>query len=114
MKATEIKSLVPLGQHVLIERDTEVSEWMTSKSGILTPQSVIEDEGLVFGTILSAPKDQNLLVDKDRPINEITIEKGMKVWYSKYSAKRVIDWRKKDGTMLDVVPLEDLMAVVTI
>lgn len=114
MKASDIKNLIPLGQHVLIERDPETSEWMQSKSGILTPTGVVEDEGLVFGTVIQAPKDQNLLVDKTRPINEIEIKPEMKVWYSKYSSKRVIDWRKKDGSMLDVVPLEDLMAVVTV
>jgi len=114
MKASDIKTLTPLGQHVLIQRDKETSEWMQSKSGILTPTGVVEDEGLVFGTVISAPKDQNLLVDSTRPINEIRIEPDMKVWYSKYSAKRVIDYREKDGSMLDVVPLEDLMAVVTV
>jgi co-chaperonin GroES (HSP10) len=112
MQTTDIKELTPLGQHCLIERDKETSDWMQSKSGIFMPTGVVEDEGLVFGTVISAPEDQNLLIDKTRPINSITVEKYMKVWYSKYSAKRVIDWRKKDGSMLDVVPLEDLMAVV--
>lgn len=112
MKYTDIKNIIPLSQHVLIERDDVTSEWMQSKSGILRPNSVQEDEGLMFGTVLHAPKDQNLLVDATRPINEIRIEPGMRVWYSKYSAKRVIDFRKKDGSLLDVLPLEDIMAVV--
>lgn len=114
MKASDVKELIPLGQHCLIERDKEVSEWMQSKSGILIKDSVQEDEGLVFGTILKAPKDQNLFVDASRPINEIEIKPDMKVWYSKYSGKRVLDWRKTDGSMLDIVPLEDLMAVVIV
>jgi co-chaperonin GroES (HSP10) len=114
MKVTDIKDFVPLGQHVLIERDNEASDFMLSKSGILTPTGIIEDEGLIFGLVLHAPEDQNLLIDKTRPINTIKIEEGMHVWYSKYSAKRVVDWRQRDGSFLDIVPLEDLMAVVKV
>lgn len=105
--------ITPLNQNVLVERDRGTSDMIIRKSGIITPKGQVEDEGLVTGTILWAPKDQNLLIDKERAVNELHLEVGMKVWYSRYSTGIVFDDREeKEGELLDLVPLEDLRAVV--
>lgn len=103
--------LIPLQQNLLIERNEEVSETVMRKSGIVVPGQVqsMQDEGLVLGTILYAPKDQNMLIDKTRPINEASLAVGDKVWYSKYSTSRILDDRDGfEGKLLDIVALEDV------
>lgn len=83
------------------------------KSGIVTPMGQVENEGLVYGTVLWAPKDQNLLIDKERSVNEVRIKVGDRVWYSKYSTGIVMDDRpENEGEYLDLVPLEDIRAIV--
>lgn len=106
--------ITPLNQNVLIERDVKTSEEIIRKSGIVTPAGQIESEGLVTGTVLFAPKDQNLLIDKTRSVNEVELKKGDKVWYSRYSAGLVMDDREeKKGQYLDLVPMEDIRAILS-
>lgn len=105
--------ILPLNQNVLIEQDKKTSEEIIRKSGIVTPIGQVENEGLVMGTVISAPKDQNLLIDKDRSINEAVIKVGDRVWYSRYSAGLILDDREgKQGEILNLVPLEDIRAVI--
>ncbi|MCR4277833.1 MAG: co-chaperone GroES [Candidatus Berkelbacteria bacterium] len=105
--------IIPLNQNVLVERDNKTSGIVVRKSGIVTPTGQVENEGLVYGTVLSAPKDQNLLIDSTRAINEREVRIGDKVWYSKYSTGLVLDDREgHDGEFLDLVPLEDLRAII--
>lgn len=105
--------ILPLNQNLLIERDKKTSELVVRKSGIVTPQGQVENEGLVYGTVLYAPKDQHLLFDKERKVNDKDIEVGDRVWYSRYSAGLILDDREgHEGEFLDLVPLEDLRAVV--
>jgi len=107
--------IIPLNQNVLIERDQESSAFVQRKSGIITPTGQVENEGLVNGTVLWAPKDQNLLIDHTRNINEVAIKTGDRVWYSKYSVGIVADDREgHSGEFLDLVPLEDIRAIVDI
>lgn len=106
--------ITPLNQNVLIERDAKTSEEVVRKSGIVTPTGQVENEGLVTGTVLHAPKDQNLLIDKSRSINEVELKAGDKVWYSKYSAGLALDDRAATkGNFLDLVPLEDIRAIIS-
>lgn len=103
----------PLTQNVLIERDEKTSNTIIAKTGVILPSGSIEDEGLIYGTVLVAPKDQNMLIDKGRALSEYIIKESDYVWYSKFSACRILDDRKgKEGNLLDIVPLEDLRAVV--
>lgn len=105
--------IIPLNQNCLIQRDEKKSDFVTRRSGIITPTGQVENEGLVYGTVLKAPKDQNLLIDKDRAINEHKIKEGDRVWYSRYSAGIIMDDRKENqGEYLDLVPLEDIRAVI--
>lgn len=105
--------IIPLNQNVLIERDENKSGLVVRKSGIVTPTGQVENEGLVLGVVIAAPKDQNLLIDKDRAINEKHINVGDKVWYSKYSAGLILDDRAEhEGDFLDLVPLEDIRAII--
>jgi co-chaperonin GroES (HSP10) len=105
--------IIPLNQTVLIERDEKTSKEVVRKSGIVTPTGQVENEGLVAGKVLYAPKDQNLLIDKTRPLNERDVCVGDKVWYSKFSVGLVMDDRnEKLGQFLDIVPLEDIKAVI--
>lgn len=105
--------IIPLNQNVLIERDEPTSGLIMRKSGIITPSGQVENEGLVTGTVLWAPKDQALLIDKDRQINDVPIKVGDKVWYSKYSTGIIADDREgQEGEYLDLVPLEDIRALV--
>jgi co-chaperonin GroES (HSP10) len=105
--------IIPLNQTVLIERDEKTSKEVVRKSGIVTPTGQVENEGLVAGKVLYAPKDQNLLIDKTRPLNERDVRVGDKVWYSKFSVGLVMDDRnEKLGQFLDIVPLEDIKAVI--
>jgi len=106
--------ILPLNQNVLIEQDKKTSEDIIRKSGIVTPLGQVESEGLVMGTVLHAPKDQNLLIDKQRSINEVEIKVGDRVWYSRYSAGLVLDDRDgKQGEILNLVPLEDIRAIIS-
>lgn len=106
--------ILPLNQNVLIEQDKKTSEEIIRKSGIVTPLGQVESEGLVMGTVLHAPKDQNLLIDKQRSINEVEIKVGDRVWYSRYSAGLVLDDREgKQGEILNLVPLEDIRAIIS-
>lgn len=111
MSETKIKVL---NQSVLIERNKKKSDdLIVRKSGIVTPKGQVETEGLVVGTVLVAPTDQNLLIDKSRAINDYTLKAGDQVWYSTYSAGLILDDREeKMGAFLDIVPLEDIRAVV--
>lgn len=110
MNETKIRVL---NQNVLIERDREKSDLVVRKSGIVTPKGQVDTEGLTIGTVLVAPTDQNLLIDNNRAVNDVRIEPGQKVWYSKYSAGLIFDDREDhEGEFLDMVPLEDLRAVV--
>lgn len=105
--------IIPLNQNVLVERDKKQSDLIVRKSGIVTPTGQVENEGLVTGKVLYAPKDQNLLIDKDRAINERPIAVGDIVWYSRYSTGIVLDDRPDhEGEFLDLVPLEDLRAII--
>lgn len=105
--------IIPLNQNLLVERDNDTSGIVVRKSGIITPAGQVENEGLVTGTVLYAPKDQNLLIDKERAINERPIVVGDKVWYSRYSVGIIMDDRDNhEGEFLDLVPLEDLRAIV--
>lgn len=105
--------ILPLNQRVLIERDEKTSKEVVRRSGIVTPTGQVENEGLVFGTVVHAPKDQNLLIDNSRPLNEREIRVGDRVWYSRFSAGLAMDDREgKEGRFLDLVPLEDIQAVV--
>jgi co-chaperonin GroES (HSP10) len=105
--------IIALNQNVLVERDKDKSNIVVRKSGIVTPTGQVENEGLVTGKVLFAPKDQNLLIDKSRPINEREIRVGDVVWYSKYSTGIILDDREgHDGEFLDLVPLEDLRAII--
>lgn len=107
--------IIPLNQSVLIERIKDKENLVTLKSGIVTPTGQIENEGLVYGTVLKAPKDQNLLIDKSRKINEVDIKEGDKVWYSQYSAGIILNDKidvTADNKYLDLVPLEDIRAIV--
>ena len=105
--------ILPLNQTVLIERDEKTSKEVVRKSGIVTPTGQVENEGLVTGTVLVAPKDQNLLIDKSRPLNEREVQVGDRVWYSKFSVGLIMDDREdRKGQFLDIVPLEDIKAVV--
>lgn len=108
--------IIPLNQSVLIQRIKDHDKLVTLKSGIVTPTGQIENEGLVYGKVLRAPKDQNLLIDKSRKINEVEIKTGDKVWYSQYSAGIIISEDKEltsDNKYLDLVPLEDIRAIIT-
>lgn len=108
--------IIPLNQNVLIEREKNKEKVVTLKSGIVTPTGQIENEGLVYGTVLYAPKDQNLLIDNDRKINDVEIKKGDKVWYSQYSAGIILNDSEdvsSDNRYLDLVPLEDIRAIVS-
>lgn len=106
--------IIPLNQNVLIERDDKTSKEIVRKSGIVTPTGQVENEGLVKGAILYAPKDQNLLIDKSRPVNDVLVKEGDVVWYSRYSTGLVFDDREgKEGKFLDLVPLEDIRAVIS-
>ena len=105
--------ILPLNQNVLIERDEKTSKEVVRKSGIVTPAGQVENEGLVTGTVLYAPADQNLLIDKSRAVNDRLITVGDRVWYSKYSVGLVFDDREdKQGEFLDLVPLEDIRAII--
>ena len=107
--------ITPLNQSVLIERIKEDKKEIKLRTGIVTETGQIENEGLVFGKVLKAPKDQNLLIDKSRSVNEIVIGEGDKVWYSKYSAGIIKNDAKEvtnDNRYLDLVPLEDIRAIV--
>lgn len=105
--------IIPLNQNVLVERDENKSNLVVRKSGIVTPTGQVENEGLVYGTVIKAPKDQNLLIDSARAVNEVQIKEGDRVWYSKYSVGLVLDDRdNKEGKFLDLVPLEDLRAII--
>ena len=104
----------PLTQNVLIERDEKVSNTVMAKTGVILPSGNVEDEGLIYGTVLSVPRDQNMLIDNSRALSEHVLKEGDYVWYSKFSACKILDDRKgKEGSFLDIVPLEDLRAVVT-
>lgn len=106
-------AIVPLNQNLLVERDKKASDLVVRKSGIITPTGQVENEGLVTGTVLYAPKDQNLLIDKERSVNEREIKVGDRVWYSRYSTGIVMDDREgHEAEFLDLVPLEDLRAIV--
>lgn len=106
--------IIPLNQNILIERDEKTSKEVVRKSGIVTPTGQVENEGLVTGTVLYAPQDQNLLIDKERSVNERPIKVGDKVWYSRYSTGIVMDDREgKEGEFLDLVPLEDIRAIIS-
>jgi co-chaperonin GroES (HSP10) len=105
--------IIPLNQNVLVERDENKSGIVTRKSGIVTPTGQVENEGLVYGVVIHAPKDQNLLIDSNRAVNEVAIKEGDRVWYSRYSVGLVLDDRdNKEGKFLDLVPLEDLRAII--
>ena len=105
--------IIPLNQNLLIERDEKASKFVTRKSGIITPTGQVENEGLVTGTVMYAPKDQNLLIDKERTVNDVPIKVGDIVWYSQYSTGLVADDRpEKEGAFLDLVPLEDVRAII--
>jgi co-chaperonin GroES (HSP10) len=105
--------ILPLNQNVLVERDEDKSGLIIRKSGIVTPTGQVENEGLVTGKVLYAPKDQNLLIDKARQVNDRLIKEGDVVWYSKYSTGLVLDDRpEKQGKFLDLVPLEDIRAII--
>jgi len=107
--------IIPLNQSVLIERTKDKNDLVTLKSGIVTPTGQIENEGLVLGKVLKAPKDQNLLIDKSRAINEVELKEGDKVWYSQYSAGIIINDAKEittENRYLDLVPLEDIRAII--
>lgn len=105
--------IIPLNQNVLVERDEKASGLVIRKSGIITPTGQVENEGLVKGLVLKAPKDQNLLIDKTRQLNEVNIKEGDTIWYSRYSAGLVMDDREdKEGKFLDMVPLEDIRAIL--
>jgi len=105
--------IIPLNQNCLIERDEKKSDFVVRKSGIITPTGQVENEGLVFGTVLRAPKDQNLLIDKERLVNDRVIKNGDRVWYSRYSAGLILDDRKESADeFLDLVPLEDIRAII--
>lgn len=107
--------IIPLNQNVLVERDQQASGYVIRKSGIVTPTGQVENEGLVTGTVLYAPKDQNLLIDKERSVNEREIKVGDRVWYSRYSTGIIADDRPEhEGEFLDLVPLEDLRAIVDV
>lgn len=110
---------IPLGQNVICKRIKQESDLVIRKhSGILTPTGQLQDEGLATGIILYVPEDQNMLIDKERAISDVKLKKGDKVWYSVYSVGRVLndeynaDEDTLDEQFLDIVPLEDLRAVV--
>lgn len=105
--------IIPLNQNVLVDRDKERSEFTIRKSGIITPMGQVENEGLVTGTVIYAPKDQSLLINQSRKVNDVDVKAGDRVWYSRYSTGIVMDDREgKEGEFLDLVPLEDLRAIV--
>ena len=108
--------IIPLNQSVLIERVKDQGHEITLKSGIVTPTGQIENEGLVYGKVLYVPKDQYLLIDKSRKINEVDVKVGDKVWYSQYSAgiikNDVSSELTAENKYLDIVPLEDIRAIV--
>lgn len=107
--------IIPLNQNVLVERIKDKGKEITLKSGIVTPTGQIENEGLVYGKVLYAPKDQNLLIDKNRAVNDVELKKDDKVWYSQYSAGVIINDEKgitTDNQYLDLVPLEDIKAII--
>lgn len=105
--------IIPLNQNVLVERDENKSGLIVRKSGIVTPTGQVENEGLIIGVVIAAPKDQNLLIDKDRAVNDREIKAGDKIWYSKYSAGLILDDREgREGEFLDLVPLEDIRAIL--
>jgi len=108
--------IIPLNQSVLIERLKDKGSEITLKSGIVTPTGQIENEGLVLGKVLKAPKDQNLLIDKSRAINEVEIKTDDKVWYSQYSAGIIVNDKieglTSENKYLDLVPLEDIRAII--
>lgn len=106
--------ILPLNQNVLIERDQDTSGIVVRKSGIVSPTGQVENEGLITGKVLYAPKDQNLLIDKDRPVNDELVKVGDTAWYSKYSTALVLDDREgHEGDYLDLVPLEDIRAIIS-
>lgn len=111
-------STLPLGQNVICKRIKQESDLVVRKSGIVTPTGQLQDEGLATGIILYVSEDQNMLIDKERAISDIKLKKGDKVWYSVYSVGKILNDAYNSETdtdeeqMLDVVPLEDLRAVV--
>jgi len=106
--------ITPLSQNVLIERDEKSSKVTVRKTGIVTPSGQVENEGLLTGIVLFSPKDQNLLIDKDRALNEVRLNEGDRVWYSRFSAGLILDDREgKQGHFLDLVPLEDIRAIIS-
>jgi co-chaperonin GroES (HSP10) len=106
------KKIVVMGQNVLIRRDKTISEESLTKFGIYVPTAgATQEEGLVFGIVISCPADQNLLIDKTRPISERQLKVGDRVWYSGYSACKIFD-SEHPGEYLDIIPLEDIRAVI--
>jgi len=105
----------PLGQNVLIEKNKDQTELVKRASGLVQSQEQLKSEGLLMGTVIIAPQDQSLLIDFNRPITPgVTIKAGDQVWYSEYSAGHILDDRDgHQGELLDLVPLEDIRALVS-
>jgi co-chaperonin GroES (HSP10) len=106
--------IIPLGQSVLIERDKIKTETILRKSGVLKQANdQLQASGLCYGTVLYAPEDQNMLLDRSRPINPVSIQAGDRVWYSEFSVGYIEDDRDDhQGELLDMVPLEDIRALI--
>ena len=102
--------IIPLQQNLLIERDENTSKIVETKSGILVSAQAQQDEGLIIGTIVAAPKDQNMLIDKTRPLNDVLLAKGDKVWYSRYSTSKIL--QEEGADTYDIVAIEDVRAIV--
>lgn len=105
----------PLGQNVLIEKDKDQTDLVKRASGLVQAKDQTQIEGMCMGTVLIAPEDQNLLIDLNRPITKnVVIKVGDRVWYSEYSAGHILDDREDNqGELLDLVPLEDIRALIS-
>ncbi|MEA1940008.1 MAG: co-chaperone GroES [Candidatus Caldatribacteriota bacterium] len=98
----KVKGLKPLGDRVLVK---PVHEEEKSKGGILLPDTVSKEKPQV-GEVLSAGPGSK---DKDGKLVPLTVKKGDKVVYAKYSGTDIKD--EKDEEYL-IISEKDILAIV--
>jgi len=97
-----VKELKPLGDRVLIE---PVFEEEKSKGGILLPDTVSKEKPQVGEILAVGPGSTN----KEGKIIPMTVKKGDKVVYAKYSGTDIKDDDDKDYLILSE---KDILAIV--
>lgn len=102
MSKTKIK---PLGSNILLEALPDEDKASKTKSGILIPETVDKEKQSEEGIVIEVGEGKR---DKDGKLMPVSVKKGQRVIFSKYSSEEI----KVGGKKYLIISEDNILAII--